>query len=217
MVSIRPARPQRPDTARAQQRESSKERLLQAAQRLFRERGYEAVSVSEIGASAGLSASLINAYFGSKAGLFYALVERQNAPQLAACAAIFAADLDPWAKLERLVLLFAEHDLADPRLLGLMQGFSWTWPAEIERLNALDRDRIRTGLAQVLQGGMAQGVFRALAVPELVNSVWAIYTWGTRPAVFEGASAQECAGRIMAELRNILMPDELGVHRTEAC
>jgi AcrR family transcriptional regulator len=207
MISSRATRPQRPDTARAQQREASKERLLQAAQRLFRERGYEAVSVTEIGAAAGLSASLINAYFGSKAGLFYALIARLNAPQFAACEAALTLDVPSWEKAERLIGIFTEHDLADPRLLGLMQGFSWTWPADIEILNALERDRLRAGLAQLLQEGMARGEFRQLAVPELVNSIWAIYTWGIRPAVFEGITAQECAGRILAELRNLLAPD----------
>lgn len=207
MNAPRQTRHQRPDTARAQQREGSKERLLAAAQRLFRERGYEAVSVTEIGAAAGLSASLINAYFGSKAGLFHALVTRLNAPQFIACEAVFASDDSPWTKLERLVGIFCAHDAADPRLLGLMQGFSWTWPAEIERLNAQERGRILPGLSRLLQEGMARGEIRCLALPELMNSIWAIYTWGVRPAVFDAASAQLCSQRIMAELANLMRPD----------
>lgn len=135
---------------------------------------------------------------------------RLNAPQFAACDVVLASDDPPSAKLERVVSIFCAHDTADPRLLGLMQGFSWTWPAEIERLNAQERARIRPGLARLLEEGMERGEFRRLSVPELMNSIWAIYTWGVRAAVFEGADAQECTRRIMAELNNLLRPDGCG-------
>lgn len=47
-----------------------KEALHEAAERLFRERGYESVSVREIAEAAGLSASSVSYYFGSKEALY---------------------------------------------------------------------------------------------------------------------------------------------------
>jgi AcrR family transcriptional regulator len=48
------------------------ELLLAAAQELFAERGYERVTTREIAERAGVDATLIARYFGSKAGLYLA-------------------------------------------------------------------------------------------------------------------------------------------------
>ena len=48
--------------------------LIQAAGRQFARSGYEQVSVRDIAGEAGLQASLINRYFGSKEGLFRAVL-----------------------------------------------------------------------------------------------------------------------------------------------
>ena len=49
--------------------------IEQAARRLFAERGYERTTVREIAAEAGIDASLIIRYFGSKDGLFATVAE----------------------------------------------------------------------------------------------------------------------------------------------
>jgi AcrR family transcriptional regulator len=53
-----------------------REDILKTACRLFAERGYEAVSASEVAREAGVTLGLLDHYFGSKRGLFVALVER---------------------------------------------------------------------------------------------------------------------------------------------
>lgn len=60
---------------------AQREEILQTARRLFAERGYEAVTASEIAREAGITPGLLDHYFGSKAGLFIALVERVG-PQI---------------------------------------------------------------------------------------------------------------------------------------
>jgi AcrR family transcriptional regulator len=57
-----------------------REEILKAAGRLFAERGYEAVSASEVAREASVTPGLLNHYFGGKRGLFTTLVERL-APQ----------------------------------------------------------------------------------------------------------------------------------------
>jgi len=58
-----------------------REEILTAARRLFAERGYEAVSASEVAREAGVTLGLLDHYFGSKRGLFIALVARLG-PQI---------------------------------------------------------------------------------------------------------------------------------------
>ncbi len=59
------------------QRDSARtrENILKAAQVLFARKGYTTVGVREVAAEAGVNATLIRRYFGSKEGLFRAAVE----------------------------------------------------------------------------------------------------------------------------------------------
>ena len=54
----------------------SRAAILDAAERLFAERGYEATSLTEVGAAAGVSRGTPGYFFGSKADLYQAVLER---------------------------------------------------------------------------------------------------------------------------------------------
>ncbi len=56
--------------ATAEATSSSRQDILRAARRLFSERGYAAVSTTEIAAEAGVARGLLNHYFGTKRGLY---------------------------------------------------------------------------------------------------------------------------------------------------
>src|SRR5580704_10189954 len=60
---------------------ASKEALLQAAQALFGQQGFEGTTIREIGEQAGVDAALIARYFGSKADLYIAAVMAENAEE----------------------------------------------------------------------------------------------------------------------------------------
>jgi AcrR family transcriptional regulator len=59
------------------EKKSSRERLLEAAAKVFAERGYQAASVDEIAAAAGLSKGAVYWNFSSKDELFHALLEER--------------------------------------------------------------------------------------------------------------------------------------------
>jgi AcrR family transcriptional regulator len=75
ITAPRPATRRRRHDARA-----SREALLDAADALFHERGYDAATVRDIGERAGVDAALIARYFGSKEGLYLATLEQGRAP-----------------------------------------------------------------------------------------------------------------------------------------
>jgi AcrR family transcriptional regulator len=58
---------------------ASKEALLQAAQVLFGKQGFDGTTIREIGEQAGVDASLIARYFGSKADLYIAALASEKA------------------------------------------------------------------------------------------------------------------------------------------
>jgi AcrR family transcriptional regulator len=59
--------------------ERSREAILDAAERLFSQRGFGGVSLSEIGAASGLSRATPSYFFGSKEQLYTAVLERVSA------------------------------------------------------------------------------------------------------------------------------------------
>jgi AcrR family transcriptional regulator len=59
---------------------STRQAILDAAVAAFCQRGYDGVGVREIAADAGVTAMLVNRYFGSKEGLFEEVVEVVLAP-----------------------------------------------------------------------------------------------------------------------------------------
>ncbi|MBF8187322.1 TetR family transcriptional regulator [Nonomuraea sp. K274] len=61
--------------ARPRDRAATRERILQAARTLFGEQGYERVTVRMIAAAADSNIALVGRYFGSKAGLFGAVLQ----------------------------------------------------------------------------------------------------------------------------------------------
>ncbi|HEX3965094.1 MAG TPA: TetR family transcriptional regulator [Trebonia sp.] len=58
---------------------ASRDALLQAAQALFGQQGFEGTTIREIGERAGVDAALIARYFGSKADLYIAAVAAEDA------------------------------------------------------------------------------------------------------------------------------------------
>lgn len=66
--------------------------MLAAGRDLFGERGYHATSIAEIGERAGIAKSVLYHYFGSKAGLYQAIIEAETRDLLDRVAGAIPAD-----------------------------------------------------------------------------------------------------------------------------
>jgi AcrR family transcriptional regulator len=64
-----------PRKAKVRPDEPGREKILDAARAMIGERGFDATSIAEIGARAGISKSVLYHYFGSKGGLYEVLLE----------------------------------------------------------------------------------------------------------------------------------------------
>jgi TetR/AcrR family transcriptional regulator len=80
----------RADRPRIRDADRSRRAILDAAEALFAERGFEAVSLQEIGDAAGLSRATPNYFFGSKQDLYVAVLERVFADREEATRRAFA-------------------------------------------------------------------------------------------------------------------------------
>ena len=110
--------------------------ILDAAGRLFAERGYAAVPASEVARQAGVTPGLLHHYFGGKRGLFVTLVERLGAQITAAIRVdttkpmrartrAFATSWVEWVDANRQIWLATsglDDNLADPELRAIIDA-----------------------------------------------------------------------------------------------
>lgn len=67
--------PLSPSPVRVRDAARTKDAIVDAARRLFAQKGYTTVGVREIAAEAGINSALVRRYFGSKEGLLRAVLE----------------------------------------------------------------------------------------------------------------------------------------------
>lgn len=191
-------------TARDLQKVETMRRLQDAARDLIREHGFDSVSLAEIGQKAGVTPTLISAHFGSKSGLLYSLVVALNAGQFEAALQQDAQGGSATERLTRALRIWCQTDLSDPKILAAAQALSWIWTPEVEEHNAKLRGAAQQLLARIVEAGQAAGEFRNLPRDRAVAMLWAIYTWGLRPAVFADCTWEECAAEITAQCVELL-------------
>jgi AcrR family transcriptional regulator len=81
-----------------------KDHILDAAERVFAEYGYEGASTRQISGEAGVNMAMLNYYFGSKEGVFMAIFERRISTFQAVLLGISGdGSINAWEKLNRYI------------------------------------------------------------------------------------------------------------------
>ena len=173
--------------------EQRREQMLDAANDLFAERGYEEVSVEDIARSAGVTRGLVHHYFGGRADVYIALLERLDAireeqlrPPMGRSARAHVADsvsrwLD-WTEANRIIYLGTiapGEDLADPevrRAIADLRRRAFALLASFHADIAQDSPRLRyalecwTGLNRATTRRWLRGEATREATQELLAS-----------------------------------------------
>lgn len=152
-----PLRPRTHDGARTRQG------ILDAAHALFAERGYGGAHVNDIVARAGTTKPMIYYHFGSKEGLFAAVLEEVYAGMRRIEGAVQLADLPPREAMRRLVHVTFDYHAQYPDWVRLISVANIHEAQHIRdsptvaRRNSAVLDILRDLLAR----GAQEGVFRA--------------------------------------------------------
>ncbi len=161
---------------RERKKEETKERIVKAAMRLFKHRGFEATTVDEIAEQADVAKGTFFNYFPHKEAVFSYLAETWVAEAEKKIAAILAKGLSAWAKVRDVFLEFASLYEED-RDLSLHMAMEWT-----RRMHAQDDavcrrwDDLGVHVVRQLQ---AKGELRRDVAPERVSRVLADVYHGT--------------------------------------
>src|SRR5881275_2974529 len=148
------------DRPRIRDADRSRKTILDAAETLFAERGFEAVSLQEIGDAAGLSRGTPNYFFGSKQDLYVAVLERVFADREEATRRAFEP-VRAWCKSAR------AGSLRPPltRAIESYMSFLLTRPAFVR---LIVREELRGG------EGLRRAAREATAMREALAAVKAI-------------------------------------------
>jgi AcrR family transcriptional regulator len=164
---------------KAVQRQASIERLMVFARERFIAQGYNATTIDEIAAHAGLSKGSVYFYFKSKANLLLALLE--EAERVTVEPAVEAVRQAEGSACDQLVAFLHSQSLAgqayaDRMLLIILMTIEMHGrggPAE-ERLSAMN-NTMKQLLREVISAGKSEGVFTtAVPTEELASVVLAV-------------------------------------------
>lgn len=136
-------------------------RLIAAATRLFATRGFDGTSVRDVTADADANLGAITYHFGSKQGLYDAVLETAFAPVRQRLAAPVVEDAQPRGldRVEAILRLLFAHIAAHPHLQLLILR-------QIVRAQALDGPAQRalgmilTEMTRAIREGQAEGTIR---------------------------------------------------------
>lgn len=119
------------------------------------------ISLSELAARAGLNSALVKYYFGNKAGLLKALIEREWTEIVRSVEALMAKQADPETKLRihmaGVVNNLFHHPYVHRLLLRLIRESE---PAEADRLAAAYLRPLLDAYQRLIGEGVEAGVFR---------------------------------------------------------
>jgi AcrR family transcriptional regulator len=93
--------------------QDTRELLLKAASKLFAEKGFEAVTTRNLAKAADVNIAMIAYYFGSKDGLFKAMIEERFPKTASKLRLIQKQEGNAWDKISAIIDMFIERITGD--------------------------------------------------------------------------------------------------------
>ncbi|MFO0551467.1 MAG: TetR/AcrR family transcriptional regulator [Polyangiaceae bacterium] len=176
--------------------------IVAAAERVLTERGWDAMSMKEVGAVAGVSPGSLYQYFPDKASLVAEIVERQSKRELEH-QFIHAASLSPTSSIEEVLASMVRAALKFQELEGpLMRATLAAMPHLGRHAALVERVRsVATGLRSVMAARAPELDDRELDLSThvLVNAIHALTHDGVlpRPAWLDSAELERAITRLV--------------------
>jgi AcrR family transcriptional regulator len=196
---------ERPLTRRAQAKLETRDKVLQAAKRLFISRGYESATIRDIAAEAGMSTGAVFANFTDKTDLFHAVLSADLDAQIGLVRGLID---HPGPVEEALASLFSagyELHLQQLPLLQAATSLSWTEGLEGRFGERPTVAALLELVTQILNRSVARGELGSGADTRLMaEMLWDAYISNYRRALFDNWGLQQLNARF-AELTAIIL------------
>jgi AcrR family transcriptional regulator len=205
IVSSLPPEADGPTSLRAQSKLKTRRRVLEAARRLFMERGYEAATIRDIASEAGLSTGAVFASFLDKNDLFNAVMAEDFQRQVEN---VRKAERPDASVAEALLALFKvgyDFHFAQLPLLQAAVSLSWSHGLGGEFGDRPSYRLAMDSLAVILSRGVERGELSPQTDLRLTAEVlWDTYVANYRRALFDSWTAEQLVGRSERQIDLIL-------------
>ncbi len=195
----------RPPGVRAAGKARSRKSLLEAAKRLFMQRGYEGATVREIAAAAGLSTGAVFASFSDKSDLFNEVLLADLEEQVALMQRAAEAPGTTAERLTRVLSAGYQRQLPQLELLRAAVAVSWSQGLSGDLGDRPVRAAVISQLVDVLKAGVAAGELKAQAdVTLIAETLWDCYLRSYRLALYEAWDHKKLLGRLGRQVELLL-------------
>lgn len=136
--------------------------IINAAEELFAEKGFDGTSVRDIAHAAGVNLAMISYYFGSKEKLFEALVDSRSG-YTAGVLEELANDesLEPLEKMYRLIDFYVDRILVNHRFHNIVsRQFSTLPTSDLKDMLFRMKARNLEPIKKIMEDGERRGFFR---------------------------------------------------------
>lgn len=125
-----------PTTTRERAKADRRSALLHAAAALFAERGFERVSLEDLGAAVGISGPAVYRHFANKQAVLAALLVDVSEELVVGAAGVIDSAAAPSAALRALIAFHVDFALANPDVIVAQDR-------DLDSLSPLDNERVR--------------------------------------------------------------------------
>lgn len=153
-------------------KQDKREYILEVAEKVFAELGYEGASTRHLATEAGVNMAMLNYYFGSKDGLLKAVLERRINVIRQALLTIKEKPIPSWEKLMQAVDVYLERVLSNNGFHRLIQReLSLNQRPEIIQTITDQVLQNINAMKAIIQEGIDNGSFRAVDVEMIIACI----------------------------------------------
>jgi AcrR family transcriptional regulator len=169
-----------------------REQILQAAQKLFADKGFRETNLNDVATQLGFRRQAVYHYFRSKDEILYELIDRAGQGIATSAQPTFDAELPPAEKLAEVVRNHVRHLLTNVDVFRIQ--FSELFKLTSDRADTLRRDisAYTHAIADVIAAGQKDGTFvdvpamtQTLLILGMCNGTTEWYSARSRPSIDE--------------------------------
>ncbi|WP_423146436.1 TetR/AcrR family transcriptional regulator [Rubrolithibacter danxiaensis] len=150
-----------------------KDVILDAAEKLFSEVGFSGASTRAIAAAAGVNMAMLNYYFGSKTGLYQAVLERRIQPFRQQLIDLNEEKISSWEKLNRCIELIIDRVVSNNCFHRLVH-YELSLEQRSEMKEFLTESLLKNAneVKKIIEEGIENGSFRQVDVEMTVSTIF---------------------------------------------
>ncbi|HJR99902.1 MAG TPA: TetR/AcrR family transcriptional regulator [Flavobacterium sp.] len=162
--------------------------ILQIAENLFAENGFEKTSIRNIAKEAKINIAMVSYYFGSKEKLLEALIIYRTSDLKIQMENLSVENLDPIEKIDKLIELYINRIRCNRGIYRIIH-FEFTSEERDDKLKVLDelKQRNLKSIETIIHEGQEKGIFRKDVIIPLIPTtiMGTFFHFSTNKAYFK--------------------------------